>query len=970
VPPANRLALFCLEKLLFGATSLIGKTLAGEVEALMLRLPGVRHMLNGLARIERESRGKEVLKDRLLEELRQMTPAGGAPPDPTASLDVVTALYQHQKLDALHGDVRKLFDLMQDSVASMLTDIDARHNEPVLTWPMQESHDADTRISDIIQYNSGAYDFVGRDAELDILLRFLGEIGRAGPKARFSWLLITGAGGEGKSRLGLEFTRIAERDHGWKAGRLSLLQLKKNFDPFRWRPRQPTCMVIDYPAQDPDAVHGLLAALDQNADDFDWPVRVLLLERTTEGEWFRKLLPPDSDDRLLREHAFVLNGRRLDGGLPLAPVSPTALVGAMKARFVSQGQEPPEDALLLAAAARIDPRPRLIDGAAFIMPRPLFAMAAAEAILLARGAGEGDDDAIVGHLDREKVLARIIERDRIKRWAIANLGTAHDLDLHENLFALITACLGLPETRLHDLPPHVRDWLPDLRPKASHRLDRNLLGAMTRKRETGPKEPSGGAAWSGLEPDILGEFYFLDRLAQLRSTDPDAAQALIDGAFAIGGADASQFFLRCAVDFTSRFTVLGGMAPTPAAGRSGVLAYGDVSLDLSYRAATGTELIVAAESLTNFQRLAAAFSCDRAIGLAEARVAVNVIGKAGTAGDWDRVDGLLDRFDRLRLAFPDEREIALMEAQGAVNVIGKAGTAGNWDRVDGLLDRFDRLRLAFPDDREIALGEAQGSFNVIGKAGTAGDWDRVDGLLGRFDRLRLAFPDEREIAVGEAKGAVNVIGEAGTAGDWDRVDGLLDRFDRQRHAFPDDREFALLEAQGAVNVIGKAGTAGDWDRVGGLLDRFDRLRHAFPDDREIALEEAKGAVNVIGEAGTAGDWDRVDGLLARVNALSECFPDHPPLQPVAAAGVVLAYWGRRSMDQDPDKVATELAFFAAHVRIQASLSEGGQFLFAESLQVLKDAGTRFPNSDGVSGVLQGWTKAGVDFEQVPPIGRQ
>jgi hypothetical protein len=63
------------------------------------------------------------------------------------------------------------------------------------------------------------------------------------------------------------------------------------------------------------------------------------------------------------------------------------------------------------------------------------------------------------------------------------------------------------------------------------------------------------------------------------------------------------------------------------------------------------------------------------------------------------VDGLLDRFDRLRLAFPDEREIALMEAQGAVNVIGKAGTAGNWDRVDGLLDRFDRLRLAFPDDR-------------------------------------------------------------------------------------------------------------------------------------------------------------------------------------------------------------------------------------------------------------------------------
>jgi hypothetical protein len=202
------------------------------------------------------------------------------------------------------------------------------------------------------------------------------------------------------------------------------------------------------------------------------------------------------------------------------------------------------------------------------------------------------------------------------------------------------------------------------------------------------------------------------------------------------------------------------------------------------------------------------------------------------------------------------------------------------------------------------------------------------------------------------------------------VDGLLDRFDRQRHAFPDDREFALLEAQGAVNVIGKAGTAGDWDRVGGLLDRFDRLRHAFPDDREIALEEAKGAVNVIGEAGTAGDWDRVDGLLARVNALSECFPDHPPLQPVAAAGVVLAYWGRRSMDQDPDKVATELAFFAAHVRIQASLSEGGQFLFAESLQVLKDAGTRFPNSDGVSGVLQGWTKAGVDFEQVPPIGRQ
>jgi hypothetical protein len=129
-------------------------------------------------------------------------------------------------------------------------------------------------VESLLSFANTRVAYIGRLSELDELKSFLST-----DKA-FSWWVWTGPAGIGKSRLAVELCRIASASN-WHAGFL------READQARLgssRFRRPTLAVIDYAAQRSDWLADALAMLSQGSQET--PIRVLVLERDTSGDWW------------------------------------------------------------------------------------------------------------------------------------------------------------------------------------------------------------------------------------------------------------------------------------------------------------------------------------------------------------------------------------------------------------------------------------------------------------------------------------------------------------------------------------------------------------------------------------------------------------------------------------------------------------------------------------------------------------
>lgn len=367
-------------------------------------------------------------------------------------------------------------------------------NEPLLYLPKSDPS------TSWLPFTSRATTFVGRDAERAQLVDFLQS------NRKFAWWLVTGAAGSGKSRLGLEF--CYDTRPVWNSGFLSRTEKFVAWSHFR--PMTPTLIIVDYVASRASEMSAMVLELSRAERYLSAHVRVLLVERN-EGAWWRLFLREES----LGESSEISACLHADP-LNLGPLAEDALRGI--ATEVAGLRDLPWTESTAAGFGRelgtFDP-----------LKRPLFTMMA---VGYSVGHDKDVDSALVSLVLRREAARR--------REVISDEGRLRKI---ENLVALATLVGGLlPRdgtfTFLESVD--VAHLLPN-----PDELDHSVYSRLT----LGPDDAT---TLAGLQPDVLGERFVLDRLAGETGVRMGTLK-LLAAAWRLQPGDVIDFVVRAASDF-------------------------------------------------------------------------------------------------------------------------------------------------------------------------------------------------------------------------------------------------------------------------------------------------------------------------------------------------------------------------------------------------------------------------------------
>ncbi len=165
--------------------------------------------------------------------------------------------------------------------------------DPLQTLAQLKKPSEANTVLKFLDPNYRAIPYIGRHADLQSLLQWL-----HGP-APISFRVITGRGGNGKTRFAYQFLEELENlhSHAWHAGIVKPERWKSSFanDSFRrWRLRKPTLIVIDYAEASADLLAREIVPelVSASLAESDPKLRFLLLARTADPRqgWYNSLL--------------------------------------------------------------------------------------------------------------------------------------------------------------------------------------------------------------------------------------------------------------------------------------------------------------------------------------------------------------------------------------------------------------------------------------------------------------------------------------------------------------------------------------------------------------------------------------------------------------------------------------------------------------------------------------------------------
>ncbi len=464
--------------------------------------------------------------------------------------------------------------------------------------------------SNLLSLGSRITQFLGRHTEMKTLDDFLES-----PEP-FSWMLMTGPGGAGKSRLALEL--CLKHSDSWRAGFVTRHDVDDSKFWREWRPSRPTLLMVDYAGAVGDAVGEMIRSLRSRKLSPSFSVRVLLIERE-----IRKDLPLAGAKSVDWFQRFVGKGisereATLAAQFPF-PNAPEFAIGALSedenweiVRQIAPDRSTTSDReLALRRLREIDPE-----------CRALFA------IFLAQSPHA---------TNKVEIVRDMLWRERQRRWEPAG-ATEGDL----MLLACATLCGGAARS---------------LFAGQSQRLDAILQGFSASRYEA-VSGKSAKSSLASLEPDIFGELYVLDWLSGADDAD---TVSILTAAWSANAQGTASFIFRAVPEFTQH-KALGSLLKPPPGPLQTKYLWGSVLVDLM-RAMPESYQALGALMYDEVKAAAAGHAGDGELYELHCRAALNLMLICERGGQFDQVASLETELEGLITKHPDQRWAKSMRAR-------------------------------------------------------------------------------------------------------------------------------------------------------------------------------------------------------------------------------------------------------------------------------------------------------------------
>jgi len=703
----------------------------------------------------------------------------------------------------------------------------------------------------------------GRDAELERLKAFCRAEGN------FLWWGVTGKGGAGKSRLALELGILmgnSDNDAPWN---WMFLQhgptLIENLGCLAesWEPTSPTLLIVDYVATVAEELKAALDSCAKNAPAWAHPVRLLFLERSTEGGWHDHLFSDlsNEDKMRLRKARFAEEYLLLDQ----FPVDQAKILIEELLDLYRQSHQTSLPPAIEDMLTRLD-----------IEHRPLFAMFLADAI------AAGGSDLV---WDKSALLDQVLKRE-LDRWRA--LGVTDD----DRKLLRFTTLAGALDLNSGSIPEYAI----------------NVLMA------TGHAKPDkcvndrwsiilhGGAAPDRiprLEPDLLGELFVLSEWgAPVNALQWDYGEwkPELAACWEINdGRGVADFLVRAAQDFAGHENLLSLIKAVDLARPDHQdlhVLMSNIYAVLVYIFGERRQIERAVKCNEAIAALVQTFPQSEHIAVERAKAAVNLGVDYGNAGEARQAREMYEAIVALARAFPQSEQIAARQAKAAFNLCVDYGNAGETQHAHEMCEAIAALVQAFPQSEQIAVERANAAVNLVAIYGNAGDAQQAHDLYEVIEALVLTFPQSEQIAVAQAKAAFNLSIDYSNAGEAKQARDMYDAVAGLVQVFPQSEEIAVRQAKAAFNLGIDYGKAGDAEKTHNMYEAIAALVQAFPQSEQIAIPQAKAAVNLSNDHCKAGETQQARDLYEAIAALVQAFPQSEQIaeeQAKAAFNLVVVY---------------------------------------------------------------------------------
>lgn len=608
---------------------------------------------------------------------------------------------------------------------------------------LDKQPDLDPRIykptfSNWLIFSSVQIPFLGRIEELENLQEFLDC------QNPFSWWMVTGSGGTGKSRLALEL--CLRNWTGWRCGFLPDKEFS-SFDWARWKPDQPTLMIVDYAAGRMEETRKLIETLKRNQGDA--PIRVLLLERVLDEQRERELFSTGSTRAAVKEVSYK------EEPLSVPPLSRDDLWDLMRGLL----KKPlPHKEETLSTLEAIDKE-----------GRPLFAALSADAI---------NEHGNIRQWSKRHLLEDVLEREEEKWWKPTGIG-----ELDKNLLALatLTGGLSIADKNLQAL----KDYLPDLDDYPAEKLQ--ILNKARQESFISP-----------LEPDVIGEFFLLEFLTPKNKKARKRLSTFLEYSWTLHPQRMFMFLHLMGQDFIGHSALISFLMPP----KSNRYDWANMMSSLIlFHCLSGNGLKVL--PLYNLlEQLTYSHTGEPKLRLTLSRGAFNLTKFfAESTGQLEQATACYKTLERLSHDYPNEKELRLKHAEGLVCLMIGYNNLGRPKQAIQLFQVLTQLSGDHSNELELLLPYAQGNLSLIVSYCRLNKVDQALSIFEMLGQLVAANPHRLEMSLLKAQGAGNLATYYIISGQVDQALPFYEIFATFVDNHPTKLELRLLKAQKAHGMI-------------------------------------------------------------------------------------------------------------------------------------------------------------------------